>query len=229
MPNHKPPDGHAIEAMNSTARAREASAYAAGAAKASWEALIRAADQAREAADAWQLLQEARDAGSNEDLRLEAPRDESSDPVALAEATILSALPGEAKHRLIRQARVAALRSQEAHEIAEFTGNLAMQAAAEWSKAKQAWNAICESLADEDDKLGDERAKDTITVIANGDPYSIPPQTTIAEFIASLGLPVDSCIAELNGDALTNKELTSTLLSDGDRLEIVRAVAGGSQ
>lgn len=65
-------------------------------------------------------------------------------------------------------------------------------------------------------------------IVANGAAYMISDGTTIADFIESRHLPVNSCVAELNGRALTPSELSVATLSAGDRIEIVRAIAGGS-
>ena len=45
--------------------------------------------------------------------------------------------------------------------------------------------------------------------------------------MGSLGLKMDRVVVERNGQALTPEEARRTLLADGDRLEIVRIVAGG--
>lgn len=224
MPETEDPSAGTAEAMDRTAKAREASAYAAGAAKASWDALIKASEQAREAADAWRVVEEA-DATRSQSVQVGDPED----PVAMAEATVMSALPRETHRRLEQQAHVAARRSAEAREIAEFTGNLALQAAREWGEAERAWLEIRDDLAGVSHAAGTSEAADNkkIEITANGSPYSVDPGTTVAVFIESRALPVESCIAELNGIALTRAELTSTALAEGDRLEIVRAVAGG--
>lgn len=224
MPDTEDPVTGTAEAMETTAKAREASAYAAGAAKASWEALVRAAEQAREAAEAWDIAEEA-DATQTKTALAHVPED----PVAMAEATVISALPRETRRRLEHQAHTAALRSAEAREIAEFTGNLALQAAREWGEAERAWRKIRDDLQEASLSAGPRDAGDgqKIEITANGTTYSINPGTTVAGFIASRALPVESCIAELNGSALTRAELSSTTLAHGDSLEIVRAVAGG--
>lgn len=64
-------------------------------------------------------------------------------------------------------------------------------------------------------------------VIANSKPFSIQPGTSLPQFIESLGLKPGRVIVERNGLALTQTEAASTLLEEGDKLEIVRIVAGG--
>ncbi len=47
------------------------------------------------------------------------------------------------------------------------------------------------------------------------------------EFLQQLDLPPRSVVVELNGEALTPSSFTEQQLQAGDRLEIVRIVAGG--
>lgn len=47
------------------------------------------------------------------------------------------------------------------------------------------------------------------------------------ELVAELGLPLTAALVEHNGTALLRSEWTKTELQPGDRLEIIRMVAGG--
>ena len=49
----------------------------------------------------------------------------------------------------------------------------------------------------------------------------------VEELVAELGLPLSAALVEHNGIALLRSEWTKTGLRDGDRLEIIRMVAGG--
>ena len=51
--------------------------------------------------------------------------------------------------------------------------------------------------------------------------------TQVEALVAELGLPLAAALVEHNGTALLRSEWTSTNLRDGDRLEIIRMVAGG--
>ena len=51
--------------------------------------------------------------------------------------------------------------------------------------------------------------------------------TQVEDLVAELGLPLAAALVEHNGTALLRSEWTSTRLRDGDRLEIIRMVAGG--
>jgi sulfur carrier protein len=51
--------------------------------------------------------------------------------------------------------------------------------------------------------------------------------TQVEELVAELGLPLAAALVEHNGTALLRSEWTKTKLRNGDRLEIIRMVAGG--
>ena len=61
----------------------------------------------------------------------------------------------------------------------------------------------------------------------NGRASDVPDGTALRSLIESLGLRVGSVVVEHNGTALLRSELDGVQLADGDRLELVRAVAGG--
>ena len=65
------------------------------------------------------------------------------------------------------------------------------------------------------------------TVIANGKETDVNIPSTVDEFLQELDLPPRSVVVELNGEALTPSSFTEQQLQAGDRLEIVRIVAGG--
>ncbi len=50
---------------------------------------------------------------------------------------------------------------------------------------------------------------------------------TVAELVAELGLPLPATLVEHNGVALRRTEWSECELNEGDRLEIIRIVAGG--
>ena len=51
--------------------------------------------------------------------------------------------------------------------------------------------------------------------------------TQVEELVAELGLPLAAALVEHNGTALLRSEWAKTNLHEGDRLEIIRMVAGG--
>lgn len=65
------------------------------------------------------------------------------------------------------------------------------------------------------------------TVFANGREIPVLFPASIEQFLLQQGLPVRSVVVEHNGEAVAPSEFGSRLLHAGDRLEIVRIVAGG--
>jgi thiamine biosynthesis protein ThiS len=70
-------------------------------------------------------------------------------------------------------------------------------------------------------------ATSSITVTINGESRETEDQILIPAFLKNCGLQPDKVIVEWNGQAQTRAESAITALSDGDRLEAVRLVAGG--
>ncbi|MBA3302493.1 MAG: sulfur carrier protein ThiS [Actinomycetota bacterium] len=64
-------------------------------------------------------------------------------------------------------------------------------------------------------------------VISNGEPVELRDGATVTELLTTLGLGGKWVIVERNGEPVERRHLDSTALADGDRLELVRAVAGG--
>ena len=64
-------------------------------------------------------------------------------------------------------------------------------------------------------------------IIANGRPIDASLPCSLQSFLVALGLLPKSVVVEHNGDAVASSEFSKRQLSDGDRLEIVRVVAGG--
>ena len=64
-------------------------------------------------------------------------------------------------------------------------------------------------------------------LIVNGSARDVDDATTMPALLALLGLKPGTVIVEHNGTALLRSELAAAALADGDRLELVRAVAGG--
>jgi sulfur carrier protein len=64
-------------------------------------------------------------------------------------------------------------------------------------------------------------------IVANGRTYEIEPQTTVSSFIRSRSLDPRFVIVERNGEPLERRSYDDVVLAEGDRVELVRAVAGG--
>ena len=64
-------------------------------------------------------------------------------------------------------------------------------------------------------------------VVANGDPVELDDGSSVEDLLGFLGLGGRWVLVERNGEPVRRQDLAVTLLADGDRLELVRAVAGG--
>jgi thiamine biosynthesis protein ThiS len=63
-------------------------------------------------------------------------------------------------------------------------------------------------------------------VILNGREREVQA-AQVEDLVAELGLPLAAALVEHNGTALLRSEWAMTNLQNGDRLEIIRMVAGG--
>jgi len=61
----------------------------------------------------------------------------------------------------------------------------------------------------------------------NGEAYSLDRVLSLADLVEILGLTGKRLAIELNLDIVPRSQHTETLLSDGDRVEIVHAIGGG--
>ena len=64
-------------------------------------------------------------------------------------------------------------------------------------------------------------------VVANGKRLDVDAGITVDAFIRSRGLDPRFVIVEYNGEPLERSRYQDVTLAEGDRLELVRAVAGG--
>jgi sulfur carrier protein len=64
-------------------------------------------------------------------------------------------------------------------------------------------------------------------VIANGKERDLETDLTIASFLTTIGWKPDWVVVEHNGEPIERTRFSSVTLRDGDRIEVVRAVAGG--
>jgi len=64
-------------------------------------------------------------------------------------------------------------------------------------------------------------------VFVNGEERDFDSATSLAELVTQLDLPVARIAIELNRDVVRRSDWGSTMLNDGDRIEIVHFVGGG--
>jgi thiamine biosynthesis protein ThiS len=65
-------------------------------------------------------------------------------------------------------------------------------------------------------------------VTANGRQFELESGTTLSAFIRSRDLDPRYVVVERNGEPVERARYEEVALAEGDRLELVRAVAGGS-
>jgi thiamine biosynthesis protein ThiS len=64
-------------------------------------------------------------------------------------------------------------------------------------------------------------------VFINGDSRDLSGTPSLAELITQLDLPVARIAVELNREVVRRADWSSTILKEGDRIEIVHFVGGG--
>ena len=65
------------------------------------------------------------------------------------------------------------------------------------------------------------------SVIANGNPVAAELPCSLNDFLVAQNLLPRSVVVEHNGEAVAPSEFSQRILNAGDRLEIVKIVAGG--
>lgn len=69
--------------------------------------------------------------------------------------------------------------------------------------------------------------KSQMTVFVNGVAHGIDQPLTVHDLLMVLGLESKRLAVEINGEIVFRDRRDSTLLSEGDRVEIVHAIGGG--
>ncbi|HLL23010.1 MAG TPA: sulfur carrier protein ThiS [Kofleriaceae bacterium] len=67
----------------------------------------------------------------------------------------------------------------------------------------------------------------TISVVINGQPRDVNVGTTVATLVADLGLGARRVAVERNRNVVPRAEHATTVLTEGDHLEVVTFVGGG--
>ena len=67
-----------------------------------------------------------------------------------------------------------------------------------------------------------------LTVVANGKLREVPAGSTIRDLLDGVGWKPEWVVVEHNGEPVERSAFAMIALAEGDRLEIVRAVAGGA-
>jgi sulfur carrier protein len=64
-------------------------------------------------------------------------------------------------------------------------------------------------------------------LVVNGDETEIDDGASVLDLLTHLGLGPKYVIVERNGEPVERRDVSTTVLADGDRIELVKAVAGG--
>ncbi|WP_051076254.1 sulfur carrier protein ThiS [Verrucomicrobium sp. 3C] len=68
---------------------------------------------------------------------------------------------------------------------------------------------------------------DECFIRVNGREKTVPSGTTVADLLLMLGYPAKLSLVELNKEVLPRRQWVERRLEPGDRLEVLRVVAGG--
>jgi len=82
-------------------------------------------------------------------------------------------------------------------------------------------------VEEDDEGAGQEEDGLIVRLVVNGDDTEIDDGATVLDLLTELGLGPKYVIVERNGEPVERRDVTTTLLADGDRIELVKAVAGG--
>lgn len=66
-----------------------------------------------------------------------------------------------------------------------------------------------------------------VAIRVNGEERAVPPGLTVAGLLSRLSLEPGAVVVERNRRILARAALSSTLLEEGDRVELVHFVGGG--
>jgi sulfur carrier protein len=67
----------------------------------------------------------------------------------------------------------------------------------------------------------------SVTVILNGEARRFAPGTTVAEVVAALDAGPRGVAVAINQEVVARSTWTQTPVSDGDRVDVLRAAQGG--
>ncbi|MBE3558275.1 MAG: sulfur carrier protein ThiS [Ktedonobacteraceae bacterium] len=68
---------------------------------------------------------------------------------------------------------------------------------------------------------------ESITVVANGQPRSIPAGSTVADLLRQLNITTNYVVVQLNGEIVPRSDFAQVTLHEQNMLEIVTLVGGG--
>jgi len=66
-----------------------------------------------------------------------------------------------------------------------------------------------------------------MAILVNGEPKTVPAESTVADLVRILGLDKAACAVEVNKRLVPKSKHPQHALSDGDVVELVTLVGGG--
>ena len=66
-----------------------------------------------------------------------------------------------------------------------------------------------------------------MTVEVNGKPQELPENSTVADLVATLGLPSEGVAVAVDRQVIPRSQHGQTTLKNGAQVEVLRAVGGG--
>ena len=66
-----------------------------------------------------------------------------------------------------------------------------------------------------------------ISIVANGKPKQVAADSTVADFLSTIGLDGARTLVELDGEPLERSRFADTKLAPGARIEVAQMVGGG--
>jgi len=66
-----------------------------------------------------------------------------------------------------------------------------------------------------------------IQIVVNGKDWQVDCESTIANLLGRIKLSPKVCVVEINDEIQDKKNYNTAMLKNGDRVEIIRMMAGG--
>jgi thiamine biosynthesis protein ThiS len=68
-----------------------------------------------------------------------------------------------------------------------------------------------------------------VRIEINGEPRNVADESYLSDLVRELSLPPERVAIELNKEVVRRADWATTLMTEGDRIEIVHFVGGGSR
>ncbi|KGY10968.1 thiamine biosynthesis protein ThiS [Vibrio tubiashii] len=68
---------------------------------------------------------------------------------------------------------------------------------------------------------------DVITIVINDQSHQVASESNLQQIIGQFSLPEMGCVFAINNNVVPRNEWASTVLSQGDRISLFQAIAGG--